>query len=262
MENLIEERMQFAADLARTAGAVVRQGFGRTMQIDHKGATDLVTEYDTRSERLLVDALQRAYPQDSILAEESGAHGDGTIRWLVDPLDGTSNFARSVPFFCISIACAQSEQILVGVVYDPLRDELYRAGRGLGAWMNDQPLRVSDTRSLDDCLTATSFPPDVRTNPDNNLAQFSAASLHTHDVRRIGSAALNLAYVAAGRFDAFWGMRLSPWDLAAGLLLVQEAGGCVSRLDGSPQALQPPTSLLASNGQLHEELIQLLGLHA
>ena len=256
----MEERMRFAADLARTAGAVVRQGFGQTMQIDRKGAIDLVTEYDTRSERLLLDSIRRAYPQDSILAEESGEHAGGATRWLVDPLDGTSNFAHGVPIFCISIACARNGQILVGVVYDPLRDELFQAGQGLGAWLNGRRLQVSGTRSLDDCLAATSFPYDMRTNPDNNLAQFAAVSLHTHDVRRTGSAALNIAYVAAGRFDAFWGMRLSSWDLAAGLLLVQEAGGRVSRLDGGPEVLRQPTSLLASNGRLHDDLLQLLGL--
>ena len=253
-----EERLALAIGLARQAGALLREGYGKSMHVDRKGVVDLVTEYDVHSEEIILDGLRRAYPGDAVLAEESGASGSGEWRWLVDPLDGTSNFAHGLPIFSVSIACAHNGRTILGVVYDPLRDELFAAGLGQGALLNDQPVSVSATHALDDCLAATSFPYDLRSNPDNNLAQFAAVCLRTHDVRRLGSAAINLAYVAAGRVDAFWGMRLSAWDLAAGLLLVQEAGGRTSRMDGEADPLAEPTSILASNGLLHDSLLEVL----
>lgn len=253
-----EERLALAVELARRAGALLREGYGKAMRVDRKGAVDLVTEYDVRCEEVLLEGIRHAYPGDAVLAEESGASGSGDVRWYLDPLDGTSNFVHSLPIFGVSIACARNGELILGVIYDPMRDELFSAGLGQGSRLNDRPLRVSTTRELNDCLAATSFPYDLRTNLDNNLAQFSAVCLRAHDVRRLGSAAINLAYVAAGRLDAYWGMRMAAWDLAAGMLLVREAGGRISRMDGGPDALAEPTSLLASNGLVHDSLVEVL----
>jgi myo-inositol-1(or 4)-monophosphatase len=255
---MIEERLAFAIDLARQAGALLMQGFGSPMQVQRKGAVDWVTEYDLRSEKLLTEAIRNAYPSDALIAEETGSQGRGAFRWLVDPLDGTSNYARGIPFFSVSVGGAQDGEPVLGVVYDPVRDELFHAGTGTGAWLNSQPMRVSDVHLLDDCMAATSFPYDIRSHPANNLTQFAVVSLRAHDVRRLGSAALNLAYVAAGRLDVFWGMRLSPWDLLAGMVLVSEAGGRLSRLDGGRDILARPTSVLASNGHLHDAVRMIL----
>ena len=255
---MIEGRLALAETLARRAGALLREGYGKAMRVDRKGAVDLVTEYDVRCEEVLLEGIRGAYPDDAVLAEESGASGSGEVRWYLDPLDGTSNFVHSLPIFSVSIACARNGQLILGVIYDPMRDELFAGAIDRGAWLNERRLHVSATRTLNDCLAGTSFPYDLRTNADNNLAQFSAMCLRAHDVRRLGSAAVNLAYVAAGRLDAYWGMRLSAWDLAAGMVLVREAGGQISRMDGRPDPLSEPTSLLASNGLVHASFVEVL----
>jgi myo-inositol-1(or 4)-monophosphatase len=252
---VIAERLAFAADLARQAGDLLRQPFGREIEAEHKGAVNLVTEYDLRAERLLTQAVRRAYPADAILAEEGGASGAGELTWVIDPLDGTTNFARGIPFFCVSIACLRDQQPLLGVVYDPMRDELFTASAGGGAALNGRTLNVSQTASLDKSLLVTGFPYDIRTNPDNNLSQYAFLSTRSLGVRRLGSAALDLAYVAAGRFDGFWEFRLSPWDFAAGMLLVLEADGRITRADGGPDVFRAPTSILATNGLIHEAML-------
>ena len=255
---MIDHRLGFAVELARKAGDLVRQGYGQTIQANHKGTLDLVTEYDVRSERLVTEAIRQAFPEDAILAEESGQSGTGDLRWLIDPLDGTTNFAHGLPIFCVSIAYARGNEPLLGVIFDPTRDELFQTSAGGGAWLNGRRLHVSKETSLSESLLVTGFPYDIRTNADNNLDHFAAFAMRSRAVRRLGSAALDLAYVAAGRFEGHWELRLSPWDFAAGILLVREAGGTVTRADGGPDVFAEPTSLLATNGSVHQEMLSVL----
>jgi len=252
------ERLRRAVELAREAGALLRTGLGAAGPIEHKGAIDLVTDYDVRSERLLVEGLRRSFPEDPILAEEGGGAA-GPRRWVIDPLDGTTNFAHGLPHFSISIAYAEDQAVRLGVVYDPMRDEMFEAREGAGARLNGQPLHVSAVSDLGRSLLVTGFPYDIRTNPETNLESFSRFALRSVGVRRFGSAALDLAYVACGRFDGYWELRLSPWDWAAGLLLVKEAGGRVTRVDGGEDVFRPPTSILATNGRIHNAMMEVLG---
>jgi myo-inositol-1(or 4)-monophosphatase len=254
----LEVRLDFAIEQARCAGALLREGQGRVPDIHHKGVIDLITEYDLRSEELLVEAIHETYPGDAILAEEEGELGEGEARWLIDPLDGTTNFAHGLPIFTVSIAWAVDLRPLLGVVYDPMRDELFHALRGGGAWLNGRRLRVSQEGKLENSLLVTGFPYDRRTNPENNLEHFAAFALRTRGVRRLGAASLDLVNVAAGRFDGYWEVRLWPWDWAAGMLLVEEAGGRISRTDGGPDVFAQPTSMLASNGLIHEAMVRVL----
>jgi myo-inositol-1(or 4)-monophosphatase len=259
---VIEERLTFAKDLALKAGALLREGIGRVTEIGHKGEIDLITEFDLRSEQLLIDEINRAYPNDAILAEEDGSIREGEHRWLIDPLDGTTNFAHGIPVFSVSIAYTQGSRPLLGVVYDPMREELFYAADNRGAWLDDRRLHVSSTASLNESLLVTGFSYDIRTNPETNLDHFAAFALRTHGVRRMGSAAMDLAYVAAGRFDGYWEMRLWPWDWGAGILMVKEAGGKVTRTSGEPDVFTEPTSILATNGHLHEEMLAVLNRDA
>jgi myo-inositol-1(or 4)-monophosphatase len=247
-----------AAELARAAGAILREGHGRTHAPERKGRIDLVTEYDRRSERLVLDGLRRRFPGDAVLAEESGTHaGDGQVRWIVDPLDGTTNFAHNYPFFCVSIAAEAAGRLAAGVVYDPVRDELFAAAAGHGALRNGEPIRVSDVARVEDALLVTGFPYDVREHPERSLPRFAAFLTRAQAVRRDGSAALNLSYLACGRFDGFWELQLSPWDVAAGTLLVREAGGTVTAYDGGEARLDG-RQILASNGRIHDEMRAIL----
>jgi myo-inositol-1(or 4)-monophosphatase len=249
-----------AVEMARAAGAVLREGYGRAHVPEHKGRIDLVTEYDRRSERVVLDEIARRFPGHAVLAEESGAHagsGAADVRWIVDPLDGTTNFAHNYPFFCVSIAAEQDGRLAAGVVLDPVRDELFAAAAGHGATLNGALLRVSDVARVEDALLVTGFPYDVRERPERALPHFAAFLARAQAIRRDGSAALNLAYVACGRFDGFWEVSLSPWDVAAGTLLVREAGGLVTAYDGGPFALDG-RQVLASNGRVHEEMMQVL----
>ncbi|HEX9680467.1 MAG TPA: inositol monophosphatase family protein [Anaerolineales bacterium] len=271
----LQARLIFAVRAAYQAGEILRQGYGTSLQVGRKGEVDLVTEYDLQSEKALVELVQREFPGETILAEEGSptsppsSSGD-QARWLIDPLDGTTNFAHGLPFFSVSIAWARDGEPLVGVVYDPLRHELFHAVRGGGAWLGppkaagDPPaqkprrLHVSEETKLGDSLLVTGFPYDIRTNPENNLNHYAAFALRSRAVRRLGSAALDLSYLASGRFDGYWELRLSPWDWAAGVLLVREAGGTVTRADGGPDLWNRPTSLLATNGRIHEAMLEVL----
>ncbi len=248
-----------AAALAREAGAILREGHGRTHAPEHKGRIDLVTAYDRRSERIVIEGLRRRFPDHAILAEESGAHaGAGAaVRWIVDPLDGTTNFAHNYPFFAVSIAAEVEGRLAAGVVYDPIRDELFAAAAGHGATRNDEPIRVSDIARVEDALLVTGFPYDVREHPERSLPHFAAFLGRAQAVRRDGSAALNLSYLACGRFDGFWELQLSPWDVAAGTLLVREAGGMVTAYDGGESRLDG-RQILASNGRIHDEMRGIL----
>jgi myo-inositol-1(or 4)-monophosphatase len=222
------------------------------------------SEYDTRAEALIVAALHRAFPHHAIQAEEQGTvntrNGAASpYRWLIDPLDGTTNFAHGFPVFAISLALMHENHPLIGVIYDPTRDECFTAARGQGVALNGEPIHTSDTPTLDVALLATGFPYDRRTRPDNNTVHFAHFIRLCQGVRRAGAAALDLAYVACGRLDGFWELRLHPWDVAAGALLVQEAGGRVSDLSGGPDYLSGE-QIVASNGHIHDEMLAVLSL--
>jgi len=245
--------------LAQQAGDILRAGYGRQHQIDRKGLIDLVTEVDRQSESFLLGELRRRFPRYRILAEESGSlSGDDCCIWYIDPLDGTVNYAHAVPFFSVSLALQMEGVLRLGVVYDPLRDECFSAERGQGARLNGQPIHVSDSRDLLHSLLVTGFPYDIRENPDNNLDNYVRFSLLTQGVRRLGSAALDLAYVACGRLDGYWELRLNPWDVAAGGLIAQEAGATVTNYHGELDFISTPQSILAANPYIHPLMLAAL----
>lgn len=250
--------LDFAIQTARQAGALLRDYRSRQRTLAYKGAVDLTTDADRASEELIVGAITAAFPHHAIVAEEgSGVAASSAYTWVVDPLDGTTNYAHDLPFFSVSIGLLHEGQLHLGVVYDPLRDELFAGQRGQGATCNGKPLTVSSTATLTESCCTTGFPYDRRERPDNNLPEFGRVLLRARDVRRLGSAALELSYVAAGRLQAHWELRLKPWDTAAGALLVLESGGQISGIDGSPWSPDSPT-MVASNGQIHAELLDVL----
>jgi myo-inositol-1(or 4)-monophosphatase len=213
---------------------------------------------DARAEALVVGALTEAFPDDGILAEEGSARaGRSGRRWIIDPLDGTTNYAHGLPIWSVGIGLEEARTVVLGVVYDPTRDELFVAERGAGARLNDTRLSVSTTEQLDRSLLVTGFPYDIRTNPDNNLREYATFALRARAVRRLGSALIDFAYVAAGRFDGFWELGLGPWDVAAGALLVEEAGGRVTDLRGDAVDIDRPR-VVASNGRIHDEILAVL----
>ena len=245
---------------AREAGKILLQGFGQQIQVDHKGEIDLVTEMDRRSEAYLLEQIRGKYPEHRVVAEESGIIGGETGRvWHVDPLDGTVNYAHGIPIFSVSLAYVEDGQVILGVVYDPTREECYTAQRGQGAFLNGQPLRVSTAQTLKNSLLVTGFPYDIWKNPENNLDHYANFSMRSQGVRRLGSAAIDLCYVAAGRFDGFWEVRIESYDIAAGSLIVEEAGGTVTDVRGGPNFLVNPCSVLATNGQIHQPMLEVFG---
>lgn len=255
--------LNFAIQIAREAGGILIDRLGRALQVFQKGDIDLVTEADLASEKLLIERINSHYPRHRILAEESGASegvgavpGEGEWRWIIDPLDGTTNYAHGYPCFCVSIGVERAGRIEMGVVYDPTRDELFAAERGRGATMNERRVRVSAVEDLNRAMLCTGFPYNVRERPDF-ARDFTNFTLQAQAVRRDGSAALDLAYVACGRFDGFWENGLNPWDVAAGLLLIEEAGGRVTDFRGGPLDIYTP-KVLASNGLLHEAMLRVL----
>jgi myo-inositol-1(or 4)-monophosphatase len=250
-----------ALTLATTAGQLLKAGAGSSHSAEHKAAsTDLVTAFDRRAEEIIVAGLRERYPSHRILAEEGGErHGDPQAPcWIVDPLDGTTNFAHGLPWFSVSIACAINGEVELGVVQNPVLGWTFAAIRGRGATLNGQAIEVSKTDALDLALLSTGFPYDRRTSVENNLAQFVAFKRRAQGIRRTGSAALDLALVAAGRFDGYWEMKLQPWDIAAGVLLCQEAGGKVTDWRGHPVNLFRG-EVLATNGAIHAPMLEVLG---
>lgn len=224
-----------AEEGARLAGRILAERFLGERTIEFKGGIDLVTDADRASEEALLAFIRERHPHHAILAEESGAsQGTEGFRWLVDPLDGTTNYSHRVPHFCVSVAVEGAGGLLAGVVYDPMLDELFSAARGEGATLNGRPLKPSATATLDRALLCTGFPYDVREKPEGPVGLFTRFILRAQGMRRTGSAAMDLAYVAAGRFDGFFEFGLKPWDIAAGALLVQEAGGVISHISGAP----------------------------
>jgi myo-inositol-1(or 4)-monophosphatase len=254
--------LEVAREVAARAGALLREGQqAKGFRVEHKGAVDLVTEYDRRSEALCVEEITRAFPGHAVIAEEGsqvrGEDLEGRPTWLIDPLDGTTNYAHRLPFYAVSIALELGGSPLCGVVYLPELGYEFTALRGGGACLNDQPLKVSSVAELDASLCATGFSYD-RGAPDNNVPEFDAVLRRSQGVRRIGSAAFDCAMVAWGVIDGYWEYKLNPWDIAAGALLVMEAGGRVSTPTGAAYSAFAG-ALLASNGQIHDELSAVIG---
>ena len=251
--------LNFAIQTARDAGRLLAERFGRALQISNKSELDLVTESDLASERLIIDRIKSHYPRHAILAEESGAsepadrEKESDWRWIIDPLDGTTNYAHGYPCYCVSIGLEGNGHMEIGVVYNPMLDEMFSAERGRGASLNGRRIRVSPTPTLKSALLCTGFPYDVRER--NEFARhFANFIMNAQGVRRDGAAALDLAYVAAGRFDGFWEEGLKPWDVAAGILLVEEAGGQVTGFQGQPFRVND-RDVTASNGRIHAEML-------
>ena len=254
----MESFEQAAILAAKKAGVLLKRRLGWKRQVKYKGVVNLVTEMDLLAEKVIVSEIRKRYPHHSLLAEErTDLRGDSSYRWVIDPLDGTTNYAHGYPVFSVSIALEKAGEVILGVVYDPTRDELFVGKKGKGARLNGRKINVSSTPKLSECLLATGFPYDIRETAADNFDHFRNFALRVHAVRRAGSAALDLCYVAAGRFDGFWEMRLAPWDLAAGSLMVREAGGKTTDFWGNPLGLDG-RHVLASNGKIHREMIQLL----
>jgi myo-inositol-1(or 4)-monophosphatase len=245
--------------LAREAGAILRAGYNKEHQVNYKGVIDLVTEVDHQSEAFLLGELRGKYPDHHIFAEESGIiQGSDQHVWYVDPLDGTVNYAHHIPIFCVSVAYALGGMLQLGAVYDPMRDEMFSAERGKGATLNGQPLQASAVTELQKSLLVTGFPYDAWNTEQDNFANFVHFGKLTQGVRRLGSAALDLCYVASGRFDGFWEMSLKPWDVAAGGLICREAGASITNVDGNDDFISPPQSVVACAPGIHEKILQEL----
>jgi myo-inositol-1(or 4)-monophosphatase len=238
----------------------LHEGWGHVGRVEHKGDVNLVTEYDRRAESLITDALQEAFPDHHIYAEEGSDIGlqSSPYTWLVDPLDGTTNFAHGFPVFAVSIGLVHRAEGLAGVIYDPTRDELFTAGAGRGAHLNERPIEVSQVDSLDEALLATGFAYNREWAADHNIPYLDAFLRRSQGIRRAGAAALDLAYVACGRLDGHWEMHLHPWDVAAGILIVTEAGGRVTDLRGGHEFDQSGREIVASNGRIHDAMLEVL----
>ncbi len=261
MNDAISEMTLVAIQAALKSGEELKRGFNTSFSISSKeGRQNLVTEYDKKSEEIILSSIQKHFPMHHFLAEESGAssHGTGEITWVIDPLDGTVNFAHNVPIFSISIAACRGNEILCGVVLQPITQELFVAEKGKGSFLNGSSICVSKETDLSQSLLATGFPYNVDTDPHHCVETFAHFTKMGYPIRRMGSAAIDLAYVAAGRFGVYWEVLLHPWDMAAGKLLVEEAKGVVSRYDGSPRDVFTYTNLLASNGVFHPFMIEHL----
>ena len=251
--------LEAAVNAATEAGRILEQGFGTSFDIASKeGRHNLVTEYDLASENCIISVLQSYTPTAAILTEESGAHaGTGQLTWVIDPLDGTVNFAHGIPIFCVSIAAVIDGAVCAGVIHHPLLQETFTATAGGGAHLNGEPLHVSRTALLDDAILVTGFPYNVHENPSKCIDTFGSMLSLGIPVRRLGSAALDLAYVAAGRFDGYWEVELQPWDMAAGALMVHEAGGAVTHYRKRPFRVGRD-SILATNGRIHQQLARVI----
>jgi myo-inositol-1(or 4)-monophosphatase len=254
-----ENHLAVAAEAVLKAGAIQRERYGKDFKIHHKGEIDLVTEVDRACEDAILEILRSRFPGDDYVTEETLLERSGSSHlWFIDPLDGTTNFAHGYPFFCASVGLVIDGQVVVGAVFDPLRDELFTGERDRGAFLNGVPLRVSTATELLQSLLITGFPYDLHTDVAHRIRLFARFSQLARGIRRDGAAALDLCYVGAGRADGFWEERLQPWDMMAGSLIVQEAGGAVSRFDGSPLGLAAD-EVLATNGYLHGAMIEVLG---
>ncbi len=243
------------SEIAREAGALLIDYFRRRIGFEYKGDVDLVTEADRASEKLITQRIRSQWPDHDLIGEEGARReSNSDYRWYVDPLDGTTNFAHGFPVFCVSLGLEHRGELVAGVVYDPTRDELFAAEKGSGAWLNQERMHVSQTKELSESLVATGFPSHKR-HKNPNIYFYHQITLRSHGVRRAGSAALDLCNVAAGRLDGFWEFNLNPWDTSAGVVLVREAGGMVTRFDGSAFTIDSRETV-ASNGLIHQELLE------
>jgi myo-inositol-1(or 4)-monophosphatase len=253
--------LNIALEAAKEAGKFLKHNLGKVREINLKSGQErnLVTEIDKKSEELIVCTIRKHFPNHDILAEESGSeHGKKSdYRWIIDPLDGTTNYTHGLPIFCASIGLERKGEIIAGVIYDPNLDELYSAEKGRGAFLNGRRLRVSQTQELKQSLLVTGFPYNVTENPDNCIEHFVNFLVTAQAVRRMGSAAIDLAYVAAGRYDGFWEVNLNPWDMAAGVVLIREAGGKITDFKGNEINIYGKR-IVASNGLIHDEMIGLI----
>ncbi|HEX2579407.1 MAG TPA: inositol monophosphatase family protein [Rhabdochlamydiaceae bacterium] len=254
------EYLTVAIEAALQAGDLLRKGFGTAFEISSKpGRHNLVTHYDKAAEAAIFTCLINRFPHHGFIGEEQGASKEGDIVWVVDPLDGTVNFAHGIPLFAVSIAAISENQVVAACIYQPMTQELFWAEKGKGAFLNGTALHVTTTKSLDEAMLSTGFPYNVHEDPLHCIETFSKMTRTGIPIRRFGSAAIDLAYVAAGRFDAYWEVSLQPWDFAAGLLLVEEAGGKLSHYDGSTCNPFKAGTILASNGVLHSAMQKEIG---
>jgi myo-inositol-1(or 4)-monophosphatase len=259
--NMFSPLTEIAIEAALAAGEILRKGFGTEYQISLKpGIQNYVTDYDLAAEKCIMDHIQTVFPTHSFLCEESGSTllKNSEILWIIDPLDGTTNFAHHIPLFCVSIGAYDGQQILSGVIYQPITQELFVAERHKGAFLNQKKVKVSNTQVFAGGLGATGFPRNIQENPFYCVDQFIDILKRGTIVRNFGSSALNLAYVAAGKFDAYWSVSLHAWDIAAGLLLIEEAGGITTSYGGIPYEVLSNQPLVASNGIVHNELLGYL----
>lgn len=255
----MQPTLAYIENLARKAGAILRDGYSKEHEVAYKGVIDLVTEVDHQSEAFLLGEVRRDFPSHHIFSEESGViQGSNDHVWYIDPLDGTVNYAHHVPIFCVSVAYASNGTLTLGVVYDPMRDEMFSAERGRGARLNGRPLKASATTELQKSLLVTGFPYDAWNTEQDNFANFVKFAKLTQGVRRLGSAALDLCYVAAGRFDGFWELALKPWDVAAGGLVCEEAGAQVTNVRGEADYISPPQSVVAATPGIHARMLDEL----
>jgi myo-inositol-1(or 4)-monophosphatase len=254
-----------AIEVAKKAGRLLKSGFTTNYKISNKeGIQNLVTEYDFKSEKLIIKELKKKYPKSSFLAEEEGQVGVDSkeIKWIIDPLDGTVNFAHRIPFFCVSIGAEQNGEIILGVIYNPIAEELFVAEKNKGAYLGKKKIQVSNTKEMEKAFLATGFPYNLKDNPENCIDRSLAFLKMGLPLRRLGSAALDMAYVACGRYDGFWETSLGPWDCAAGKIMVEEAKGKITNWEGCPFKLSAYNTLVASNGKLHNEMLKILKKHA
>jgi len=255
----MQPTLSYVENLARQSGAILKAGYDTEHQVGYKGVIDLVTEVDHQSEEFLLGEIRKDFPDHHIFSEESGIiQGSDEHTWYVDPLDGTVNYAHHIPIFCVSIAYAFQGRLTLGAVYDPMRDEMFLAERGKGSFLNERPLRVSSTTAMQRSLLVTGFPYTAWDTPQDNFDNFVRFGKISQGVRRLGSAALDLCYVAAGRFDGFWEMALNPWDVAAGGLIAEEAGARVTNISGEGDYLSPPQSVIACTPGIHARMLEEL----
>lgn len=252
--------LELAIEAALEAGRFLKMNIGKIKQIEHKQGEErnLVTEMDKKAEQLIIEKIRKRYPQHNFLGEESGSHKAASdYKWIIDPLDGTTNFTHGLQIFCTSIALEYKGEIVLGAIYDPSMDELFTAEKGKGAYLNNRKIHVSEATRLMESLIVTGFPYDIKDNPYNAVQHFSNFLMECQAVRRLGSAALDLSYVACGRFDGFWEVSLNPWDMAAGVLFVEEAGGKFTNFKGFPSDIYTP-NVLATNGLIHQHMVDVL----
>lgn len=261
----LEKSKEVALKAAKDAAKFIASRVGQIKQIDYKSAYNIVTDVDKGSESIIIEVIRSAFPNDTILAEEGGGAGDGVQtkqfdpnrRWIIDPLDGTTNFTHTYPFFAVSIGLEVDGEMQLGVILNPMNNELFFAQKGHGAFLNDEPIRVSKIDELNASLLATGFPADTATSKHRNMEPFTHITNISHGVRRDGAAALDLAFVACGRLDGFWEMKLAPWDVAAGSLIVTEAGGQVSNLENGKLDFSSG-HILATNSAIHSQVVEAL----